>query len=97
MAALEHNAKEVRDVASRIIVDVYNVRGDPVRNYLPIDNDNTRKNVLYKHLFEAFDRIDYQGGVAPGGGMHTQRSDRPPPNSKVGTNWWLRSYKSTES
>ncbi|XP_075256943.1 centrosomal protein of 104 kDa-like isoform X2 [Convolutriloba macropyga] len=85
VAALEHNAKEVRDVASRIIVDVYNVRGDPVRNYLPIDNDNTRKNVLYKHLFEAFDRIDYQGGVAPGGGMHTQRSDRPPPNSKPNT------------
>ncbi|XP_063720307.1 centrosomal protein of 104 kDa-like isoform X2 [Symsagittifera roscoffensis] len=80
-AALEHNAKEVREVATRIILDVYQFKGDPVRSFLPPDNDNTRKNVLYKQIFEGFDRIDATGG---GGGAGTARS-QPGPNSKPNT------------
>ena len=56
--ALQHTAGEVRERAERIIVELYKDRGAPVKNYLPPDDDKTRKNVLYKQLFEAFDRID---------------------------------------
>ena len=56
--ALQHTAGEVRERAERIIVALYKDRGAPVKNYLPPDDDKTRKNVLYKQLFEAFDRID---------------------------------------
>ena len=66
-------------MATRIILDVYQFKGDPVRSFLPPDNDNTRKNVLYKQIFEGFDRIDATGG---GGGAGTARS-QPGPNSKV--------------
>ena len=56
--ALQHTAGEVRERAERIIVAVYKDRGAPVKNHLPPDDEKTRKNVLYKQLFEAFDRID---------------------------------------
>ena len=56
--ALQHTAGEVRERAEKIIVALYKDRGAPVKNYLPPDDDKTRKNVLYKQLFEAFDRID---------------------------------------
>ena len=56
--ALEHHAKEVRDIATRIILEAYQWRGDAVRPFLPDDTENTRKNVLYKQIFEGFDRID---------------------------------------
>ena len=56
--ALAHTAGEVREKAEKIIVALYKDRGSPVKNFLPPDDDKTRKNVLYKQLFEAFDRID---------------------------------------
>ena len=56
--AIQHTAGEVREKAEKIIVALYKGVGAPVKNYLPPDDDNTRKNVLYKQLFEAFDRID---------------------------------------
>ena len=56
--ALAHTAGEVREKAEKIIVALYKDRGSPVKNFLPPDDDKTRKNVLYKQLFEAFDRVD---------------------------------------
>ena len=56
--AIQHHAGEVREIAEKIIVSLYrDVRG-PVKALLPPDDEKTRKNVLYKQLFEAFDRID---------------------------------------
>lgn len=56
--ALQHASGEVRDRNEKIIISLYKECGAPVKSYLPPDDDMTRKNVLYKKLFEAFDRID---------------------------------------
>ncbi|XP_064642037.1 centrosomal protein of 104 kDa-like isoform X2 [Lineus longissimus] len=56
--ALQHTAGEVREEAEKIIVQLYKEVGSQVKEYLPPDDDRTRKNVLYRQLFEAFDKID---------------------------------------
>ena len=56
--ALEHTAGEVREKAEKIIISLYKEVGAPVKDFLPPDDEKTRRNVLYKQLFEAFDRID---------------------------------------
>ncbi|KAL8583520.1 hypothetical protein ACOMHN_054836 [Nucella lapillus] len=56
--ALNHNAGEVRDVAERIIKQLYRDHGAPVKNYLPPDDDKARKNTLWRMLFEYFDKVD---------------------------------------
>lgn len=57
-AALSHNSGEVRQKAESLIVALYGDVGAPVRSYLPTDGEKTRKNVIYKQLFVAFDGID---------------------------------------
>ena len=56
--ALQHNAGEVREAAERIIKQLYLDVGAPVKQYLPHDDDKTRKVTLWRQLFEYFDRID---------------------------------------
>ncbi|KFQ10878.1 Centrosomal protein of 104 kDa [Leptosomus discolor] len=56
--ALEHRVYEVRDVALRIIFDVYRKHRAAVLEYLPPDNASVRKTVLYKTLFDGFAKID---------------------------------------
>ena len=56
--ALDHTSGEVRESAERLITELYKQCGKPVKDHLPPDNDKNRKNLLYKQLFEAFDRID---------------------------------------
>ena len=56
--ALQHNSGEVREESEKIIVELYKEVGAPVREYLPPDDERNRKNILYKQLFEAFDKID---------------------------------------
>lgn len=56
--ALQHTSGDIREKSEKIIIDLYKECGAPVKSYLPPDDEKTRKNVLYKHLFEAFDRID---------------------------------------
>ncbi|XP_078616854.1 centrosomal protein of 104 kDa-like isoform X12 [Branchiostoma floridae x Branchiostoma japonicum] len=56
--ALDHTAGEVRDAAVRVILDLYKAVGTPVRDYLPPDDQATRKKPLYKNIFDSFDRID---------------------------------------
>ncbi|NXV78020.1 CE104 protein, partial [Atlantisia rogersi] len=56
--ALEHRAYEVRDVALRIILDMYRKHKAVVLEYLPPDDASARKTVIYKTLFEGFAKID---------------------------------------
>ncbi|XP_067423204.1 centrosomal protein of 104 kDa isoform X2 [Emydura macquarii macquarii] len=56
--ALEHRVYEVRDTALRIIFDMYRQHKAVILDYLPPDDANTRKNVLYKTLFDGFSKID---------------------------------------
>uniref|UniRef100_A0A7M4F2R0 Centrosomal protein of 104 kDa n=2 Tax=Crocodylus porosus TaxID=8502 RepID=A0A7M4F2R0_CROPO len=56
--ALEHRVYEVRDTALRIIFGMYRQHRTVILNYLPPDDANTRKNVLYKTLFDGFTKID---------------------------------------
>ncbi|XP_077168779.1 centrosomal protein of 104 kDa isoform X1 [Paroedura picta] len=57
-ATLEHRVYEVRETAIRIILDLYRQHQAIVLDYLPPDDANTRKNVLYKTLFDGFAKID---------------------------------------
>ncbi|XP_014807914.1 PREDICTED: centrosomal protein of 104 kDa [Calidris pugnax] len=56
--ALEHRVYEVRDVALRIIFDMYRRHRAAVLEYLPPDTASIRKTVLYKTLFDGFTKID---------------------------------------
>lgn len=56
--ALEHRVFEVRETALRIIFDMYRQHQAVILDYLPPDDANTRKNVLYKTLFDGFAKID---------------------------------------
>ncbi|XP_053431420.1 centrosomal protein of 104 kDa isoform X3 [Nycticebus coucang] len=58
VSALEHRVYEVRETAVRIILDMYKQHQAFVLEYLPPDDSNTRKNVLYKTIFEGFAKID---------------------------------------
>ncbi|XP_021573586.1 centrosomal protein of 104 kDa [Carlito syrichta] len=58
VSALEHKVYEVRETAVRIILDMYKQHQAFVLEYLPPDDSNTRKNVLYKTIFEGFAKID---------------------------------------
>lgn len=58
VTALGHNSGEVRDVAERIIKDLYREVKDPVKDYLPPDNEKNRKITLYRQLYEYFDKVD---------------------------------------
>ncbi|XP_015738013.1 centrosomal protein of 104 kDa [Coturnix japonica] len=56
--ALEHRVFEVRDVALRIIFDMYRKHRAAILEYLPPDDASIRKTVLYKTLFDGFTKID---------------------------------------
>eukprot|EP00075_Anas_platyrhynchos_P009909 XP_027299162.1 centrosomal protein of 104 kDa [Anas platyrhynchos] len=56
--ALEHRVYEVRDVALRIIFDMYRKHKAAILEYLPPDDASIRKTVLYKTLFDGFAKID---------------------------------------
>ncbi|XP_013875862.1 centrosomal protein of 104 kDa isoform X2 [Austrofundulus limnaeus] len=56
--ALEHIAKEVRELAVRIILFLYQQHRTAVLSYLPPNTATARKNFLYKTLFEGFAKID---------------------------------------
>ncbi|XP_036389975.1 centrosomal protein of 104 kDa [Megalops cyprinoides] len=56
--ALEHSASEVREKAVRIILAMYRQRKTAVLDFLPPDDASTRKNILYKNMFDSFAKID---------------------------------------
>ncbi|XP_042348111.1 centrosomal protein of 104 kDa [Plectropomus leopardus] len=57
-AALEHNTSEVRELAVRVILSMYQQHRAAVLNYLPPNNAAARKNFLFKSLFDGFAKID---------------------------------------
>lgn len=58
VVALGHNAAQVREVSERIIKELYKEAGQPVKDFLPPDDEKTRKITLYRQLFEHFDKVD---------------------------------------
>ena len=58
VVALQHTSADVRQVAERIIKALYREVGQPVKEYLPPDDDKTRKNTMWRLLFEYFDKVD---------------------------------------
>lgn len=58
VSGLHHPAEAVRKVAERILVQVYKVNPRIVRKQLPPDDDITRRNLLYRHLMQEFDKVD---------------------------------------
>ncbi|XP_048581640.1 centrosomal protein of 104 kDa isoform X2 [Nematostella vectensis] len=56
--ALDHNNGEVRDAAVKLIFELYKKVKDPVKGFLPNDEPATRKNPLYRSIFDGFDHID---------------------------------------
>ncbi|XP_076320514.1 centrosomal protein of 104 kDa-like isoform X2 [Tachypleus tridentatus] len=59
--ALAHPAGQVREVAERIIIDLYKTVGKLVKQHLPRDKEKTRKNIMFRRIFKEFDKIDRQG------------------------------------
>uniref|UniRef100_A0AAR2KEX6 Centrosomal protein of 104 kDa n=1 Tax=Pygocentrus nattereri TaxID=42514 RepID=A0AAR2KEX6_PYGNA len=55
---LEHSAASVRELAVRVVQTMYRQHGPVVLHYLPSEDANERKNVLYKNLFDSFSKID---------------------------------------
>ena len=59
---LRHSSGEVRDKAEQLIIALYEKVGAPVRQCLSSADENTRKSLLYKQLFKAFDHCDASRG-----------------------------------
>ncbi|XP_068625323.1 centrosomal protein of 104 kDa [Battus philenor] len=59
-AGAQHAAGSVRAAAERILLAAYNRSPRVVRAQLPPDDAVTRRNLIYRHLFQQFDRIDMQ-------------------------------------
>ncbi|KAI1892582.1 hypothetical protein AGOR_G00135060 [Albula goreensis] len=58
MGALEHSASEVREKAVQIILAMYQQHRSAVLELLPPNDASTRKNILYKNIFDGFAKID---------------------------------------
>ena len=59
ISAVEHSILDVRKVGERIMLALYKIDGDRVRDFLPEDDIAVRKtNIVYRKLFEEFDRLD---------------------------------------
>jgi len=56
--ALRHHSGQVRTPTENLIIKLYKQHGHAVKSYLPPDDEKTRRNTLYRQLFEAFDVID---------------------------------------
>ncbi|CAG4939723.1 unnamed protein product [Colias eurytheme] len=59
-AGAQHAAGAVRAAAERILLAAYARSPRVVRAQLPPDDAVTRRNLIYRHLFQQFDRIDMQ-------------------------------------
>lgn len=59
-SGLHHPAEAVRKVSERILLLVYKVNPRIVRKQLPPDDNVTRRNLLYRQLFQEFDFMDMQ-------------------------------------
>lgn len=55
---LNHTGGSVRSASELLIIDLYKEYRAPVKTHLPPDDERTRKNILYRQLFEALDKLD---------------------------------------
>lgn len=58
LSALEHKVYDVRETAVRIILDLYRQHPALTLEHLPPEDSNTRRNLLYKAIFEGIAKID---------------------------------------
>ncbi|XP_063292640.1 centrosomal protein of 104 kDa [Pelobates fuscus] len=58
IGALDYTTSEVRDKSVRIILYLYKQHRSQVLEYMPTDDSSTRKNILYKTLYDGFAKID---------------------------------------
>ncbi|XP_075802012.1 centrosomal protein of 104 kDa isoform X2 [Microtus pennsylvanicus] len=58
LSALEHKVYEVRETAVRIILDLYRQHPALTLEHLPPEDSSTRRNLLYKAIFEGIAKID---------------------------------------
>ncbi|XP_038188982.1 centrosomal protein of 104 kDa isoform X1 [Arvicola amphibius] len=58
LSALEHKVYEVRETAVRIILDMYRQHPALTLEHLPPEDSSTRRNLLYKAIFEGIAKID---------------------------------------
>lgn len=58
VSTLQHPSGPVRETGERIIVGLYREKGREVRRYLPSSDTSARKNMIYRQLFDTFERID---------------------------------------
>ncbi|XP_061115101.1 centrosomal protein of 104 kDa [Conger conger] len=56
--ALEHSAAEVREKAVHIVLAMYRQHRSAVLDFLPPNDAKTRRNILYKNIFDEFAKIE---------------------------------------
>ncbi|CAF3325835.1 unnamed protein product [Rotaria socialis] len=74
--AVEHNAGEVRELAIKILLNLYKIHGSIVKRYLPQENDQTRRVKKYRDMFDAFNRMDGQVEKTPNNNLPLDRVKR---------------------
>ena len=55
---LEHTSGEVRELSTKILIEMYKLNGNIVRKYVPVDSEMNRRIKKYRILYDAFDTID---------------------------------------
>lgn len=60
ISGINHPTEGVRKIAERILLLVYRVNRRLVRKLVPPDDDVTRRNLMYRQLFQEFDKIDME-------------------------------------
>lgn len=70
VSTLQHPSGPVRETGERIIVGLYREKGREVRRYLPSSDTSARKNMIYRQLFDTFERIDEENQVMADKGWH---------------------------
>lgn len=58
--ALQHPSSSVRGVAERMIISLYAQDNKKVRKYFPADSDVAKRNIMYRRIFETFEKVDKQ-------------------------------------
>ena len=57
-SAVNHASGPVRKAGERLMIRLYETNPRSVRKIMPQDNDQNRKNLNYKSLFETFKSLD---------------------------------------
>lgn len=68
ISGINHPTEGVRKIAERILLLVYRVNRRLVRKLVPPDDDVTRRNLMYRQLFQEFDKIDMEKQSETNGG-----------------------------